>query len=358
VSPVPAVPPAPPVPPGGRDRGPKVPVTYLGVETSGVPRVVSDQLGLPRGFGLVVDYVVPNGPAAAAGVQQNDILRLFNDQILMEPDQLAKLVRSYPEGTNVTLTVLRKGQETKLTATLAKREVSENSLRDRRWHRGPGLGNLEEQLENLGENLGDFQFGFSTDDVGREAREEARRATREASRLAREEGQRAREEARRARDEARRVSREARQAARELRVVRGENGTVRATTIDMGRAQIVFHDNDGELKIENVDGKKILTAKDAQGRLLFSGPVGTPEEVQKLPEGVKQRYEKLEQKDLPALAPGMNQEQREQPADSLLESDNEDNNDNDRGDTGVQEVRNLDGRSFPYRSISFNTVLI
>src|SRR5436189_5523933 len=107
--PAPPAPPAPPVPPAmadrhnhDRDRGPKVPVTFLGVETSPVPSVVSEQLGLAKGFGLVVDYVVPDGPAAAAGVQQNDVLKMLNDQILMQPDQLSRLVRSYPEGTNVT----------------------------------------------------------------------------------------------------------------------------------------------------------------------------------------------------------------------------------------------------------------
>jgi S1-C subfamily serine protease len=71
-----AVPPVPPLPPPRGEKAPKVPVTYLGVETSEVPRVVADQLGLPKGFGLVVDYVVPEGPAAAGGVQQNDILRM------------------------------------------------------------------------------------------------------------------------------------------------------------------------------------------------------------------------------------------------------------------------------------------
>src|ERR1043166_6133620 len=121
------IPPIPPNPPKDRDRdrGPKVPVTFLGVETSEVPRVVSEQLGLPKGFGLVVDYVVPDGPAAAAGVQQSDILKMLNDQILVQPDQLGKLIRSYPEGTNVTLTILRKGQETKITVELANMEASE-----------------------------------------------------------------------------------------------------------------------------------------------------------------------------------------------------------------------------------------
>src|SRR5262245_21901986 len=117
---------APPNPTTDRDnyRCPKVPFTCLVVETSEVPRVLSEQLGLAKGFGLVVDYVVPDGPAAAAGVQQNDILKLFNDQILVHPDQLAKLVRSFPDGTNVTITVLRKGQETRLTVKLGKKEIS------------------------------------------------------------------------------------------------------------------------------------------------------------------------------------------------------------------------------------------
>ena len=130
--PQPPQPPRPPHPPGmpGRpgmpdhhEKRPKVPVTYLGVDTSQVPTVVSDQLGLAKGFGLVVDYVEPNSPAATAGVQQNDILKMLNDQILIEPSQLRKLLQTFPEGTEVTLTVLRKGQEQKLTAKLARKEV-------------------------------------------------------------------------------------------------------------------------------------------------------------------------------------------------------------------------------------------
>ena len=99
-APAPPAPPSAPMPPDmPNDKRPKVPVTYLGVETSEVPRVLCEQLGLARGFGLVVDYVVPDGPAAAAGVKESDILKMLNDQILTDPDQLGKLVRSYPEGT-------------------------------------------------------------------------------------------------------------------------------------------------------------------------------------------------------------------------------------------------------------------
>src|ERR1700730_14593929 len=160
-------PPVPPIPPKDRDRdrGPKVPVTFLGVETSEVPRVVSEQLGLAKGFGLVVDYVVPDGPAAAAGVQQSDILKMLNDQILVQPDQLAKLIRSYSEGTTVTLTVLRKGKEEKIGVKLSKKEVSERTefgpghrphfnfnFNGQDWGNF-GMEDLKEQMEHLKEQL-------------------------------------------------------------------------------------------------------------------------------------------------------------------------------------------------------------
>ena len=180
----PGAPGTPGVPPDSHDKRPKVPVTFLGVETSEVPRVVSEQLGLAKGFGLVVDYVVKEGPAAAGGVQQNDILKMFNDQILMEPSQLSKLVRSYPEGTNVTLTVLRKGAETKLTVKLGKREIPA------RHQMGGGgfahdFGQLGEQMKAMREQFGDEQQGLIHDAVER-ARAEVRRAREEARRAARE----------------------------------------------------------------------------------------------------------------------------------------------------------------------------
>src|SRR5438477_1025110 len=124
--PAPPQPPAPghpPGPPGGHEKAPKVPAIFLGVETSQVPTVVSEQLGLAKGLGLVVEYVESNSPAASAGVQQNDILKMLNDQILIEPSQLRKLLQTFPEGTEVTLTILRKGKEQKLTIKLAKKEV-------------------------------------------------------------------------------------------------------------------------------------------------------------------------------------------------------------------------------------------
>ena len=274
-------PPGFPTRPGRPEKPPKVPVVFLGVETSQVPSVVSEQLGLAKGFGLVVDYVVPDSPAAAAGIQQNDILKMLNDQILIEPSQLRKLLQTFSEGTNVTLTVLRKGQEQKITVKLTKKEVPQRHSWNgdkHEWHWDfDDVGDLGEQMqglkEQLQEQLGDAQHGVIREGVLK-----------------------AREAAKRARDDARR-------AAREIRILSRDNGGLRATRIDLGNAQIVFSDDKGEMKLETVDGKKLLTAKDPQGKLLFSGPIETKEDLDKVPAEVRQRYETLKQNDLPAVAP-------------------------------------------------------
>jgi serine protease Do len=299
--PAPAQPPAPPHPPaphGGHEKA-KVPAIFLGVDTSQVPTVVSEQLGLAKGLGLVVDYVLPDSPAAAAGIQQNDILKMLNDQILIEPSQLRKLLQTFSDGAEVTLTILRKGQEQKVTVKLTKKEMPQrHSLMPgdkHEWHWDfDDTGDLGEQMqdlkEHLQEQLGDTQRGVIRGAV-----------------------MKAREAAKRAREDARR-------AAREIRILSQDNGTLKATRIDLGKAQIVFSDDKGEMKLENVDGKKLLTAKDPQGKLIFSGPVETKEDRDKMPADVRERYEKLQQNDLPAVAPGTDADENDDEDDDATES--------------------------------------
>jgi hypothetical protein len=314
--PQPPQPPRPPHPsgmPGHHEKGPKVPVTYLGVDTSQVPTVVSDQLGLAKGFGLVVDYVEPNSPAATAGVQQNDILKMLNDQILIEPSQLRKLLQTFPEGTEVTLTVLRKGQEQKLTAKLARKEVPQRrgafpgGNHDGHWD-FDATGDLGEQMQNLKEQLkeqlGD-QRGIIRDAVTQ-----------------------AHEAARRARDDARR-------AADQLRIFFEDDGAVKGSKIDLGKAQIVFSDDKGELKLANVDGRKLLTVKDPQGKLLFSGPVETKEDLDKMPADVRERYDRLQQNDLPTVTPRSDTDNADE-ADTDDADDQDDDDDEETGEVSQQ----------------------
>lgn len=343
VPPVPPVPAVPPVPPSHHERDrdkdqPKVPVTFLGVETSSVPRVVSEQLGLTKGFGLVVDYVVPDGPAAAAGVQQNDIIKMFNDQILMDPDQLSKLVRSNAEGTSVTLTILRKNAETKVTVKLGKKEVRQRD-HDFGMNMNMNMEDFNEKMQAFNDKMKDFKFDFSNSNFDpairetvREAQRQAAQARRDALQQARDQAQRARDEAQRVREQAQRNREETRRSSREMRLFSNDKGTMKSTTIDLGKATIVFTDDKGEMKLETVDGKKMLTAKDPQGKLLFSGPVDSKEDLDKVPANVRERYDKLENKDLPTVNPSTfveNEDESDNDKDMTVNSDNDEDNDRD-----------------------------
>ena len=304
-----------PMPPDRRDKAPKVPVIFLGVETSTVPSVVADQLGLAKGFGLVVDYVVPDGPAAAAGVQQNDILKMLNDQILLEPGQLRKLLQTFQEGQTVTLTLMRKGQEQKISVKLVKKEV-----RGRRDGMMPGHHDFGFNFDS-----GDFEgMDFGNVDLGdlkerlQDMKEHLKEQLGDQREVIHDAVMKANEEVRRARDEVRRNGK--------VNITSSDNGVLKKTSIDIGKAQIVFSDDKGEMKLETVDGKKLLTAKDPQGKLLFSGPVETKEDLDKVPADVRQRFNKLQENDLPNVG--------------ASDEDNDEDMDMDEDDSGraVEQV--------------------
>src|SRR5204862_5776384 len=98
--------------------------------------------------------------------------KMLNDQILMEPSQLRKLLQNFSEGTNVTLTVLRKGQEQKITVKLTKKEVPQRRSgmgghmgQDWNWDFGDmDMGQFGEQMGNMKEQLKE-QLGNAKDVV-------------------------------------------------------------------------------------------------------------------------------------------------------------------------------------------------
>lgn len=98
-------------------------VTWLGVTTEAVDEAVRSQVSLDPEVGLTVHGVSPDSPAAKAGVMKHDILVRFNDQLLMEPGQLSKLVKAKKPGDRVKLTYLRKGKETKADVALEEHTV-------------------------------------------------------------------------------------------------------------------------------------------------------------------------------------------------------------------------------------------
>jgi hypothetical protein len=97
---------------------------YLGVGVTAVPAVVRDQLKLQRGVGLVANFIEKGSPADIAGVHENDILTKLDDQVLVNPQQLAVLVRIHKLDEPLRLTVIREAKPMELSTKLVERDLT------------------------------------------------------------------------------------------------------------------------------------------------------------------------------------------------------------------------------------------
>jgi hypothetical protein len=91
---------------------------FLGVMSRTIPLEVRAQLELPPGFGLLVDQVFPDSPAAKAGIETYDVLIAFNDQQLTNSDQLLALIHRAGIHSEARIDFLRRGKPQKITCQL------------------------------------------------------------------------------------------------------------------------------------------------------------------------------------------------------------------------------------------------
>jgi hypothetical protein len=99
-------------------------VSYLGVASEELSEELAAQLPIDVASGLLVRSVVADSPAAAVGLQKNDVLIKLDDQFLTAPKQLQKLIASRKPGETVHITYLRRGQRAEVEAKLSDHDES------------------------------------------------------------------------------------------------------------------------------------------------------------------------------------------------------------------------------------------
>jgi hypothetical protein len=96
---------------------------YLGISVTSVPAVLRDQLKLQKNMGLVVNFVEKGSPAEAAGIKQSDILQKLDDQLLVNAQQFAVLVRGHDVNQPVRFTLIRETKPMEVTAKAEQRDL-------------------------------------------------------------------------------------------------------------------------------------------------------------------------------------------------------------------------------------------
>jgi hypothetical protein len=64
---------------------------------------------------------------------------------------------------------------------------------------------------------------------------------------------------------------------------------VGSTTINGAQAHLRLKDASGEIEVATEDGKRVLTARDPEGKVVFTGPVNTDEERAAIPEPIRKK---------------------------------------------------------------------
>ena len=206
--------------------------SYLGVSTSPVPAALRQHLNLPEGVGLVCDFVEKGSPAEAAGLKQYDVLHKLDDQILVNAQQLAVLIRARKGGEEVKLSIVRGGKPETVNAKLVEKDV--------RPLPESFFGTFDPNHPDVG-----LDFTQPPDVAFRDVFEHANRS---------------------------------------VDVRKSDDRTV-----------VAFNDGEHTLTVtRRGEGKRHLTAKDKRGKVVFDGPIDTKDERAKVPGEIAEKLKQLE----------------------------------------------------------------
>lgn len=107
---------------------------YVGLDVRALEPAEREAAALDPQVGVVVKGVDADGPAAAAGVREGDLVLRYDEQVIRGPSSLAELVGQTPPGRTVAVELRRGGQSLVVQTAVRQREVSRVS-----WMRGGAM---------------------------------------------------------------------------------------------------------------------------------------------------------------------------------------------------------------------------
>jgi serine protease Do len=128
-----------------RDSG-SVERGWLGVMVQQVTPELAEAIGLDEARGALVANVVEDGPAAAAGLQQGDVITSFNGTPIGEMRDLPRVVANTEAGSDAEVELWRNGSSQNVTVEIGKMQPQQASLQSQ--------PQSQEQEEHTSEALG------------------------------------------------------------------------------------------------------------------------------------------------------------------------------------------------------------
>ena len=103
--------------------------SWLGVETHEVTSDKAKELKLSAERGVVLGKIVPDSPAAKAGLKENDVVMEINGQRVEGAAQFRRMIHEIPAGRSIQLSVWRDGRTQTISATLGKSQERRRTMK-------------------------------------------------------------------------------------------------------------------------------------------------------------------------------------------------------------------------------------
>ncbi|MDH5649421.1 MAG: Do family serine endopeptidase [Gammaproteobacteria bacterium] len=102
---------------------------WLGIDGNPVTPEIARSLGLKKIEGILIVGVYRNGPAHKSGVEPGDIMVAIDGKRFTHAQEALMAISNHRPGEQLTLTVLREGQEKQITITVIERPQEAPTLR-------------------------------------------------------------------------------------------------------------------------------------------------------------------------------------------------------------------------------------
>ncbi len=235
---------------------------FLGVVSSDVPEMLAQHLAIEANAGVVVRALVPDGPAAKAGLEMYDVITKVGGKAVGSPEDISNEIASHQPGDTVSLDLIHKGKP-------ATREITLGTRPDAVAAAGPrGLGDLDlgglpkELAERLRKALEGNIGGMDMDNDDDPLEPNMNQALLDLQQ-------------------------------RMQGAIGGAAGNAAGEIKIQSNATVKVADGDGSVEVQTKGKSKEVTICDKDGNVTWRGPWDTPQDKAAAPDEVRERVEAL-----------------------------------------------------------------
>ncbi len=132
---------------------------WLGLAFQDLNRDLADSFGLKSAKGALISKVIPNSPAAKAGMKEGDIITEFNGQEIIKATDLPPIVGMLAVNTKVPMKVIRDHKDLEISIVLSKYNEQDTMLIAKNEVVGPRLDKAHQEISVR--DLEDFEVADS-----------------------------------------------------------------------------------------------------------------------------------------------------------------------------------------------------